>query len=131
MNEQAASHIPQQGFFEVVKRTISDWFAKLNLSWSILLELCVAGLIGAVIGFITRKIGRQLILGLVFIAIIVLLLQYFNFVTIEWPMIQEAFGLDTGQTMQDTVRRYIILLQNKLPIVIAALVGFFIGYKIG
>lgn len=131
MNEQAASNIPQQGLFEIIKIKVSDWFSKLNLSWPVVLELSVAGLVGAIIGFIARKIGRQLVLGLVLVAIIILLLQYFNFVTIEWSMVKDVFGMNAGQTIQNTVKDYIALLQNKLPVIIAALIGFFIGYKVG
>lgn len=121
----------EHSWFEIAKAKVVNWLLALNISWPMVVEVAVSGFIGFVAGILARKIGRHFVFIVIGSIIIALVLQYFNFITIEWLEIKRALGVQAHQTAGDVINYYTTILKKRLPSTIAALLGFLIGYRIG
>lgn len=119
-----------QSWLETVRLKFTEFIEGLGLSSARVIELLIAFGIGLVAGFIFNKIGRQVILGLVLLAVLVLGLQYLGIVTIDWSHLKQLIGIAPTQTLEGLMTDSFAWIKSHLLTVIVGGIGFLAGYKI-
>ncbi|MEX0940452.1 MAG: FUN14 domain-containing protein [Candidatus Babeliales bacterium] len=120
-----------QGWFEVIKVKFNEFANQFDLTWAKLTEFGVAFGLGVLFGFLFKRFGRQVILLFIIAAVILIGLDYFNVITIEWQSLRNIFGTAPTTNLENIIQDYVNWAKKHIVGVIIGLIGFIIGYKIG
>jgi len=95
-------------------------------------DLGFGGVAGAVVGYSAKKVTKLVALALGLVFIVIQLLVYFDFVSVNWTAVQHGaehvWSDASGVTLAD--RAWAILSAN-LPFGAAFAAGFALGFKLG
>jgi uncharacterized membrane protein (Fun14 family) len=117
-------------FFDTFKVKIQDLLAQFKFSWKTITELAVGFGAGFLLGFLVKRYARQVIVLLVLFSVVLIGLEYFNFISIDWTAIKNFIGLPT-QTLESIAQEYFTWAKEHILTVVTGLIGFLIGYKVG
>ncbi|MGC2310217.1 MAG: FUN14 domain-containing protein [Candidatus Babeliaceae bacterium] len=117
-----------------MKEKITGWFTALQNklkdypSW--VLDICLYGIFGLVIGFLCKNIGRYLFFGVLGMIAFLWILNTAGFATIDTARIKDFLGLSSIQTIDDLLHMYIEWVRAHLIGCIAFIIAFFCGWKL-
>ncbi len=125
-----------------VKQTTKTFMEKLNTQYQLFVkkldidhinwrEIGSYMVVGFVVGFLSKRYLRSLILIAIIIVVALKGLEYYHWIDINWVQIQQVSGLHGVEGMQGAFDTMIALVRNNLTVAISSLIGFVIGYKIG
>lgn len=105
-----------------------------SFDWPIIgLELGLGGIIGFAIGYFFKKSLKILFFTLGFITLILVLLSQFEFINIQWDLIETTYssaieGTGGSKEILESISSW---LKDRIPLGGGLIVGFFAGLKIG
>lgn len=105
-----------------------------SLNWPVVgMEFGLGGLIGFAIGYFFKKSLKIVLFTLGFITLILVLLNQFEFVNIQWKTIEMAYssaveGTGGSKQILESITQW---LSDRIPLGGGLVVGFFAGLKFG
>lgn len=98
-------------------------------SWTV--EAGVGILVGLIVGFLTRTLGRYFVIALVTLGVVGFVLHYMGVITIHTMPLMRAMGVNRIPPVGDLVGSVANWIQEHLVATVALIIGFIIGWKYG
>ncbi len=118
-----------------MKHEITSWWEtlqqKIATSPNAVTEIVVAGGVGMGVGFLFRTMGRYIFFACITVVVVACAFEYFHFITIEWATLKSLVGLRAVQTPADLWYELSLMIKENVSIVVAGVVGFLFGWKLG
>lgn len=83
------------------------------------------------VGFLFKKYFKFLFASLIVSLILIKVLEYNAFISIDWSAIKTALGVSGSADFNSVVNHFFDWIKNHLLLFIATSVGFLVGYKLG
>lgn len=83
---------------------------------------------GFIAGFIFKYFGRAIITTIIISAILLAILSYLNFITINCENIKIFFGVTDNCTIASIAKSYLSYIQSHIYEALAVAVGFLLGW---
>lgn len=99
-----------------------------DLSSTRLITLATYAVAGFIAGFIFKHFGKTIVTIIILSAIILGILTYFNFISINCENIKNFLGITNGCTVTSIARSYLEYLQLHIVESLAVAVGFLLGW---
>lgn len=119
------------GFVETIKNKLTTVYDQFELSWAKATEYGAALGGGLVVGFLTRRYGRQTFITLLTFSIVLAFFVYADVVTIDWQKIHNFIGFGHANSVDTYIHELVGWAQKHTITVLIGFFGFIIGYKIG
>lgn len=115
------------------KINIDDFLKKFGLNTAGLIEMVTYCLGGILVGFLSRRYLKQVIIFGIALFLLLKGLEYTNMTVISfnWAKMKEITGIGPNDTVSSVLQNYACWIQDHMPLTIGALIGFLIGLKLG
>jgi len=127
----ARLHNGPKSWINSIQKTVNSYLAQWNIDGTLIVSLGTYAFAGFVTGFLLKKIGNLLTLSILLIIALSLVSSYFGLITIHLPKIQNILGIPMPHSFQEAVEQFILWGRTHTLEVFAALIGTWLGYKIG
>lgn|GEM_PF-3910739 len=114
----------ETNWFEAVRSKLQDY-----PEW--LFDAGVFGILGFVIGFVFKNFGKVLLFGAIGLFLGLGILHYAHIIVVNITQIKEIFGLAAAHTIDDGVHIYSDWARLHIIGILAGIVSFCIGWKVG
>jgi hypothetical protein len=114
-----------------IKQSFNNLTKKFEFSTNNLIEVASYFAAGFFIGFLFKKFGKIFILSIIFLIGFLFLMENFKLVVIDWAKIKDFTGISPTETIGDLFKNIFSIIKENIVIVISAVFGFLIGYRIG
>lgn len=131
MKNTAIQSLNEPSIIEKSKIWIQDWFNKLDISTSKMLELLAYFGVGFFVGFLLKKYFKYIFIAILILALSLFVLQNINVVSIDWMKIRQITGVSPEDTIGSLFQVYLEWVKQNILIISTGFVGLLIGYKIG
>ena len=121
---------------ESVKKLWSDfdikkWSEQIGGSSAEAIEAALYFCLSFSVGFLFKKYFKFLFTCLIVSAFIIKLLEYNQFLVIDWTAIKVFFGITETFDFNMLINNFFAWIKTHLLLFIASTVGFLVGYKLG
>ena len=123
--------VSQPGLWHGLKMKFQELWEKVNLSSETFVRFGTYVAIGFFAGFLLKKYFNVMVFLLLSAILIVLGLEYLGIVTIDWISMRAVLGIHANVTVGAMLTSWFIWIKMHLTMVIAGMIGFIIGYKLG
>jgi uncharacterized membrane protein (Fun14 family) len=128
MLEQPMSEAPQ-GWGEY----FNEKFQEAISSKEVIVETLIYFVVGAIIGFLSKKYLKHVLLALVLLVVIVKGMEWANIGTmsVNWEHVKELTGLSPDDSVTSVTGMLLAWVHTHVRQSIALVIGFLVGAKIG
>jgi len=110
---------------------LKKWSEQIGGSSSEAIEAAVYFCLSFGVGFLFKKYFKFLFFSLLCAVIMIKVLEYNHFLTIDWTAIKEFLGIGGTVDTNQLINRGFDWIKAHLLLFIAVTVGFLVGYKLG
>ncbi len=110
---------------------LRKWSEQLGGSSAEAIEAAVYFCLSFGVGFLFKKYFKFLFFSLICAAIIIKVLEYNQFLMIDWTAIKTALGISGTVDANQVINHCFDWVKAHLLLFIAVTVGFLVGYKLG
>ncbi|MGE0206849.1 MAG: FUN14 domain-containing protein [Candidatus Babeliales bacterium] len=121
----------KQSWFEVLQEKAQKFADHFEISWSKSSEYGIACGGGFLVGFLVKRYARPVILTALVVSALLLGLNYFEIITINWVAVKEFIGMTPSANFEGFFQEYWEWASTHAVTVIFGILGFVVGYKIG
>ncbi|MBI2775099.1 hypothetical protein HYX58_03785 [Candidatus Dependentiae bacterium] len=118
-------------WFGIAKEKIDEGARKLNISSSTITESAIALGSGFIIGYLAKKYGRPILASTFLLIVVLVILNHFSVITIEWSKIKALLGLSPNEDVHAILNNMGQWIKDHTIAVVVGAVAFLIGYSIG
>lgn len=122
-----------KGWLESLKQTLhlEEIAQKLNISVETLGQTMLFFGTGLIVGFLYKRIGRQLVFAILACVVLLWVLSHFDFITIHMDNFKELIGVSTNDTVGNVFEMFGSWVKEHVAQVIAGIIGLYLGSKVG
>ncbi len=110
---------------------IKGWAEKIGGSSAEAVEAAIYFGLSFGVGFLFKKYFKQVFICLVVALFMIKIMEYANFLVIDWAAIKTFFGMTGVSDFNALTNRGFDWIKNHLLLFIATTVGFLVGYRLG
>jgi hypothetical protein len=110
---------------------LKKWSEQIGGSSSEAIEAAVYFCLSFGIGFLFKKYFKFLFFSLICAVIMIKVLEYNHFLTIDWTAIKDFLGIGGSVDANQLINRSFDWVKAHILLFIAVTVGFLVGYKLG
>lgn len=114
-----------------IKETFLNWYNKLDLNSHKTLELASYFAVGFFVGFLLKRHAKILFSCAIVLTIALVFFAYFDLAIINWNKVRELTNISPNDTIGTLIENCINWVKLNIILVIIALVGILLGYKVG
>lgn len=118
-------------FFTGIKDRFTQWIISLHLDTQKIMSLGLVFVIGLALAVFIKRFFKETILLLIGLFVVIFLLHYFSFITINWLAIRSSIHVQPTDTIESVFTMISALVRSHFMYVISFGLGFFIGSRIG
>jgi len=131
MKNNTIEQLNEPSIIEKFKVWVQDWFTRLDLSTTKILELLTYFGVGFFVGFLLKKYFKYIFIAILILGLGLFILQNSNVISIDWVKIRQLTGVSPEDTLGSLFQIYLDWIKQNLLIIITGFVGLLVGYKIG
>jgi len=113
----------------------TSWFETVQMRFGstppVLSEIIIFVPLGILTGFLSRILGRYLIVGIVCALIVLWFGDRYNLLTLHMEEIKIFFGVESVQSIPELWESLVTWAENHLAGCLALIVGFMMGWQLG
>ncbi len=113
----------------------TSWFEAMQLRFgstpSALTEIIIFVPLGILIGFLSRILGRYLIVGIIAALVILWFGDRFNLLTLHMEEIKIFFGVEEASSIPDLWEAMVTWAEGHVPGCLSLAIGFVMGWQLG
>jgi len=121
----------EQSWWQSLQTNVEYILRKLNLNAHDVVHILSFLCVGFFAGFVLKKYFRYFFVVTLLIIFVLLILDRFGVILINWHNMQQITGIDPQSTIQESLERFFNLVRDNLAITLSVLIGLMIGYRIG
>lgn len=110
---------------------LEKWTEDIAGSSAHLLRAAMAFGAGFAVGFLFKKYFKTALIALITAVILIKFLEYNEILSIQWPMLKQAVGVETKADFQHIITGLVAWGKAHIVMCIAAVGGCVIGYRLG
>lgn len=118
-------------FFTGIKDRFAQWIISLHLDTQKIMSLGLVFVIGLALAVFIKRFFKETILLLIGLFVVIFLLHYFSFITINWLAIRSSIHVQPTDTIESVFTMISALVRAHFLYVVSFGLGFFIGSRIG
>ncbi len=110
---------------------IKKWSEQIGGSSAEAVEAAIYFCLSFAVGFLFKKYFKFIFACLFTALILIIILDYGQFLTIDWNAIKAFFGIGAATDVNTVLNQFFDWIKNHILLFIAIVVGFLVGYKLG
>lgn len=120
-----------RGWLESLKQILhlDEIAQKLNISPDTLSLTLFYFALGLVFGFLYKRVGKQLVIGIVGCVVLLWVLSYFNLVSVHMDNFKALAGFSTDDTVGTVFDMFGTWVKEHVLQVVVGVVGFYLGSR--
>lgn len=119
------------GFIESIKNKLVSWYVSMQLDTYKIIKVLACFGIGFFFGYILKKFYKQIFLIIISAVILALLLNYIQYIQINWGLIKTQLGINPTDSIEAVFNGLVNTLKANILYVIGWVLGFIIGNRVG
>lgn len=120
-----------KNFIYEVKQSIENFWSKLNITPSDIIQIVSCFGIGFLLGLFLKRYIKYFVVATLFTVLLLATLQHYTIVMINVEEIRELFGFSEAATFDMIVKSIIINVQLHAICVGSSVLGCLLGFKVG
>ncbi len=128
---EAGTKQAAQGWLDTIKDKFQETFQQFDFSREKVIEYGVGLGSGIFVGFLFKRYGKQTFFTLLVLGGVLLGLNYYELISIDWIKVKELIGLAPADNVEGFIKDFLTWATAHIISVVVSVIGFIIGYKIG
>jgi uncharacterized membrane protein (Fun14 family) len=126
----AASEI-NPSWFDKIKLNLQSLSQKYDINIYKIMEIVAYFAAGFFVGFFFKRYTKAAFFAFIVLIISLFLLENFQIIHIDWIKVRDLTGISPQESIGSLVNSFYEWIKTNLIIVISAMVGLILGYKVG
>lgn len=120
-----------KNFMHEAKQSIENFWSKLNITPSDIIQIVSCFGIGFLFGLFVRRYVKYFVILMLFAMLLLAILQHYAIIMINVEQTKELLGFSETATFDMIMRQIIIDVRNKAIFVGSMILGCLLGFKVG
>ena len=123
--------VAEPSWWQSLQLNIEHILHKLNLNVHDVVHIISFLCVGFFAGFMLKKYFRYFFIVTLLIIFILLVLDRFGVILINWHNLQQVTGIDPQSTVQESLEHFFNIVRDNLAVALSVIIGLMIGYRVG
>lgn len=123
--------VAEPSWWQSLQANIEQILHKLHLNAHDVVHMLSFLCVGFFTGFMLKKYFRYFFIVTLLIVFILLVLDRFGVILINWHNLQQVTGIDPQSTVQESLESFFNLVRDNLAVALSVIIGLMIGYRVG
>lgn len=121
----------QVSFYQVIQQKVDGYLKHINLTSKEIIQYVTIFGIGFLIGILLKRYGTIIISSIISVVLLIAILNYFNFITINTLTIKIFFNIQQVHSLDDFFIEIKTRISKNLVECLLALSSIILGFKLG
>jgi len=123
--------VAESSWWQSLQLNIEHILHKLHLNAHDVVHMLSFLCVGFFTGFMLKKYFRYFFIVTLLIIFILLVMDRFGVILINWHNLQQVTGIDPQSTVQESLENFFNMVRDNLAVALSVIIGLMIGYRVG